>query len=419
MKMRFIKLSAAFFAVAMLSTACNLLGGGAADEAAQTNPYPKDTRQAEAVYEPADVAYARENLDLRAVGALLQRADNPEEFEYLLNSEGVNNLDLNRDGNVDYISVSEFEDRSADDERGLSLFSRFGPDLIQEIATIIFDRDGGISDADGARILLTGDERLYGDDYHYETNWRDRSLSIVRWLFDDRRDDSYSSPYYDDNYPENYEAYQPVETPVYRNRIERIYSDYVAASAPAPVFIQTSSPTVVTDVKIKSPYDGRSVAGNNFPKPAKLPKEPKRQFDRNNPAADSPNLVTVEKGKIKDVPPGFGERRQQQQQRQRGNQNNSEKPRKFDSPRFEPREKPDNVWKESMKAAKAQRPAFNPQPRKPDKFERQSMKQQQQPGPDNNGGGGKQKGGGNNPGNGGNGNGGGKGNGGKGGGKKN
>ncbi|HLM02526.1 MAG TPA: hypothetical protein VK400_15850 [Pyrinomonadaceae bacterium] len=418
MKIRFVKLSAAFFVVALLSTACGQLGGGGADETAQTNPYPQDARQAEAVYESADVRYARENLDLRAVGALLQRADNAEEFEYLLNSEGVNNLDLNRDGSVDYISVSEFEDRSADDERGLSLFSRFGPDLIQQIATIIFDRDGGMPDADGARILLTGDERLYGDDYHYETDWVDRSLSIVRWLYDDRRDDSYSSPYYYENYPENYEVYQPVETPVYRSRIERIYSDYVAAT-PAPVFIQTSNPTVVTNVKIKSPYDGRSVAGNDFPKPAKLPKEQKRQLDRNNPVIDSPDLVTSKKGKIKDVPPGFGERRQQ---RQRGNPNVSENPRKFDSPRFERREKPDNSWKEAVKAAKAQRPAANPQPRKPDKVERQIMKQQQQFRTDNNGGGGgKQKGGGNNPGNG-NGGGGGKGNGGgggKGGGKKN
>jgi uncharacterized membrane protein YgcG len=398
MKMRFIKLSAVVFAFALLSTACGLVGVQRDETARQSTYDGQDAPQAEAAYEP-EIRYARENLDLRAVGALLERADNAEELEYLLNSEGVNNLDLNRDGYVDYISVSEFEDRY-DDERGLSLFSRFGPDLIQEIATIIFDREGS-ADARGARILLAGDERVYGDDYYYETNWLDRSLSIANWLFDDNRDEYYQSPYYYGNYPENYEVYQPVETPVYRTRIEQLYS-----AAAAPVFIQTSSPATVNNIKIKSPYDGRTVSKNAFPKPDKLSKEEK-EFRKNNPA-DSPEFAPVRKGKIKDVPPGLAD------DRPRGNPNNFEKPRKADSPRFEKQEKPDKVWKDAVKAAKVQRPEFNAP--KPDKVEKQSMKP---PKPENNGGGGKQKGGGNNPGNGG---GNGKGNGGgggKGGGKKN
>lgn len=393
--MRFIKLSAIVFTVALASTACNLLE---TRETARPESYEAETLRAEAVSE-ADSRYARENLDLRAVGALLEKADNAEEFEYLLNNEGVNNLDLNRDGYADYISVSEFEDRF-DDERGLSLFSRFGPDLVQQIATIIFDREG-FRDRRGARILLTGDEQLYGDDYYYETNWRDRSLSIVEWLFDDNRGEYYRSPYYYGNYPDDYAAYETIETPVYRTRIEQVY--YTDA---APVFVRTSNPAVVSDIKIKSPYEGRTV-GKNFPKPGKLSKEEKEFIKNNRVETAPPEFVPVKKGKIKDVPPGFENRRE------RGNPNDFEKPRKADNAKFEKREKPNKEWKESVKPPKIDRPAFNPPMAKPNKAEKQNMKPPKADKPQGGNGNGK----GNGKGNGGGNKGGG--GGGKGGGKKN
>lgn len=380
MNMRVIKLSLVIFTVALFSTACNLLG---TNETAQKNPYENELPPVEGVAE-ANVQYARENLDLRSVGALLEKADNPEEFERLLNTEGVNNLDLNGDGEVDYISVDEYGDG---DERGLSLFSRFGPDLIQQIATIIFDRDGSRA----SRILLTGDRQLYGNDYYYEPNRLDRNLSIVDSLFNDNRDDYYRSPYYYNNYPDNYEVYETVETPVYRTRIERFYT----ADA-APVFIRTSNPTV-TNIKIKSPYDGKSV-GKNFPKFNKRTKEEK-DFEKNN--AIAPEFERVKKDKIKDGAPKSDDR-------PRGNPNDFKQARKENNARFEKRENPNKNFRDAVKPPKMERPAFN-QPRM-DKPDRQSMKP---PKPENNGGG-KQKGG-DNPGRG---NGGGNKGGGKGGGKK-
>ena len=51
-----------------------------------------------------------EGLDLKAVGELLKKTNDAETFEKLLNSkdESVNNMDLNEDGKVDYIFVTEF-----------------------------------------------------------------------------------------------------------------------------------------------------------------------------------------------------------------------------------------------------------------------------------------------------------------------
>lgn len=78
---------------------------------------------------------ASEGLDLKAVGALLKKADTAEEFEQLLNSpaEGVNNLDLDQDGKVDYIRVTEYGN---DKVKGFSLTTQPASGETQELATI-------------------------------------------------------------------------------------------------------------------------------------------------------------------------------------------------------------------------------------------------------------------------------------------
>ncbi len=262
--MRVIKLSLVIFTITFLMLAC---GSTQTDETISSdltlNEIPENkTVSGETTY------WAKENLDLRAVGELLERAETAEQFEYLLNNEGVNNLDLNGDGFVDYISVAEYDDRD-DDQRGFTLFNRFGANEIQEIASIIFNRDR--KDATGARVLLTGNEQIYGDNYNYETNWLDKSVAIADWIFGDRTE-RYESPYYYDNYPEEYETYNVVETPVYRTRMTEYYSD--------PVFIQTFEPTV-RDVKIRSSYKNKSFK-NIYAGLAK-PSQEQIEFIRNNP----------------------------------------------------------------------------------------------------------------------------------------
>ncbi len=243
--------------------ACN---SAETEQAGVTEPFQNDV----ALTEPEqEEQWARENFDLQRVGSLLERSSDPGEFESYLNADdGLNNLDLNGDGYVDYISVSEFDDRY-DNERGLTLYTRFGPDQIQEIANIVFYRED--QNYPGARVLLTGNEQIYGDDRYYETNWIDRSLAIVSTLFSNR-DTYYQSPYYYDNYPDEYDMYQVVETPVYRSRIERSY--------PEPVFIRTSSPSF-NQVRIKSPYKDKRIE-KIYAKLAKPTRE-QTEFRKNNP----------------------------------------------------------------------------------------------------------------------------------------
>ena len=78
---------------------------------------------------------ANEGLDLTAVGELLKKAKTAEELEELLNSpaQGINNLDLNGDNKVDYISVTEYGN---DEVKGFSLTTQPAEGETQEIATI-------------------------------------------------------------------------------------------------------------------------------------------------------------------------------------------------------------------------------------------------------------------------------------------
>jgi hypothetical protein len=243
---------------------------------AQQQPPPVATQpQQEALTEEEPLAedeyWAKDNFDLQRVGPLLQRSRNIGEFErYLNEDDGINNLDLNGDGYADYISVDEFDYGDDPNERGLSLYSRFGPDLVQEIARVIFYRDE--PRYPGSRVLLYGNDQIYGDDYYYETNWLDRTIGMVSYIFGDRND-RYRSPYYYDNYPDWYDPYYIVETPVYRTRIERLY--------PEPMFVYTTSPDFIDQITIRSPHDGQWM-DRIYARLVK-PRREQQEFRKNNP----------------------------------------------------------------------------------------------------------------------------------------
>jgi hypothetical protein len=320
--MRVFKLFSIFFITALFLMACNKLQ----PDQVYNEPYQTGIVEDGPGYNEYESRLARENLDLRAVGELLEKAKTPEEFEYMLNDPqyGVNNLDLNNDGYADFISVREFDDRY-DDQRGFSLFDMFGNDLIQEIATIIFNRDRYNNGYyyPGSRVLIRGNENLYGDNSYYETNWLDRSVPFVTYVFSNR-DDYYNSPYYYGNYPSYYEPYQVVEVPTYQTRIQQYYTQ--------PVFVQTTQPTV-SDIKIVSPYRDKSL-NKVYNKLPKLPRDQQAQFRNNNPGP--PDFVRERQEKMKDFPvkeekqfnnnPNKFERREEIKQEKQQNREWREKP---------------------------------------------------------------------------------------------
>ena len=139
--------------------------------------------------------YAK-GLDLGVVTELAKKAKDAADFERLLNSpiEAVNNMDLNDDGKVDYIKVTEY---GSSDQRGFSLTTDLSPGETQEIATIEFQRD-----QDNATVQTTGNPSLYGAGNYHHSSFGLTDALLLGWLFSNRP--SYASPYGYGNYPPSY-----------------------------------------------------------------------------------------------------------------------------------------------------------------------------------------------------------------------
>jgi hypothetical protein len=100
-----------------------------------------------------------DNFSLQGALDLFKRSGSPEEFEKLLNSENskVNNLDLNEDGNTDYIRVVS---KRENDVEVFVLQDLISETESQDIAVIELQKTGN----DNAVIDIAGDEDVYGQE---------------------------------------------------------------------------------------------------------------------------------------------------------------------------------------------------------------------------------------------------------------
>lgn len=122
---------------------------------------------------------AAAGLDLHAVAELFKDSENLEKFEQALNSPegGVNNLDLNKDGQVDFIRVTE---QVKGDTHLVILQVPLGEDDYQDVATIAAERESG----DKYNVQVQGDTTIYGDNYYVVPAGNNFSAwNVVRWLF--------------------------------------------------------------------------------------------------------------------------------------------------------------------------------------------------------------------------------------------
>lgn len=104
-----------------------------------------------------------DNLNLYAVMKLFQESETLEGFERKLNAEDsrINNLDLNNDNLIDYITVTDFPDGN---DHTIVLRVPLGPKDFQDVAVFTVNklRDGSV------QVQLIGDEELYGKNYIIE-----------------------------------------------------------------------------------------------------------------------------------------------------------------------------------------------------------------------------------------------------------
>lgn len=155
-------------------------------------------------------------LDLNAVAAAFAEANSPREFEQILNSSRymINNLDLNRDGFIDYLRVLETRQGVY---HAFLIQACLGPGMFQDVATLMAERR-----SDLLYVEVIGDRWLYGANYIV------RPVFIKRppmWdVFGRPTYTAWTSPYYYGYWPNYYQ--QP--KPVYLNHYQAYVNTYMS-----------------------------------------------------------------------------------------------------------------------------------------------------------------------------------------------
>lgn len=139
---------------------------------------------------------AADGLDLKAVGELVKQVKNAEELETKLNApEGLNNLDLDADGKVDFIQVTEYQKGEV---RGFSLVVEPVEGETQEIATIEVEKKN-----EAAEVYVSGNSHVYGPGHHYHYHHPSfTSMLLMSYMF--RPHVMYMSPFHYGMYPGYY-----------------------------------------------------------------------------------------------------------------------------------------------------------------------------------------------------------------------
>ena len=120
-----------------------------------------------------------EGLDLKVVAKLFAEAKNLEEFETMLNNpdSAFCNLDLNGDGQVDYLRVVETGEGN---KRLIVLQAILAKDIYQDVASIYVEKD----ESNNVSVQVIGDEYIYGVNYIIEPVYVYRPL-IYDWFWCD------------------------------------------------------------------------------------------------------------------------------------------------------------------------------------------------------------------------------------------
>lgn len=156
---------------------------------------------------------AASGLDLYAVAELFKTSETLEKFEESLNHSetGINNLDLDQNGEVDFIRVTE---TTAGDTHLIVLQTPLTENEFQDVATIAVDRESG----EQYNLHIQGDATLYGADFYVvpaDNNFS--AWNVVRWIFRPNYR-AYVSPYGYRSLPRWWGVRHPVALSVYRTR---------------------------------------------------------------------------------------------------------------------------------------------------------------------------------------------------------
>lgn len=189
-----------------------------------------------------EVANLGDNLNLQALGELVKNSTSAQDIEDKLNSNGsINNLDLDGDGSVDYIKVTEYGNGN---QKGFSFTVDTAEGETQEIATIEVAKG-----SNNAQMNIQGNQQLYGNNGYYQSNYSLTDMMIMSYLFSPHP--YYHSPYRYGYYPSYYRSYRSTPYHSYRNRM--------STTTRTTKITRTSRPNTTTR-SISSPNANKSVS---------------------------------------------------------------------------------------------------------------------------------------------------------------
>jgi hypothetical protein len=152
------------------------------------------------------------NLDLKAVATAFGESKDLQDFEQRLNDydSGISNLDLNNDGQVDYLRVIENNENNVHVVVIQAVLDR---DVFQDVATIVVDKDYNSN----TTVQIIGDPYLYGDNYIIEPSYY-YTPSIFSWFWGSNYY-RWNSPYYWGYYPNYYHHRHSCDLDVYLSNV--------------------------------------------------------------------------------------------------------------------------------------------------------------------------------------------------------
>lgn len=178
------------------------------------NLYAQDVTTVEA--KDIDIS---DNLDLEAVASIFGDSKDLEEFEKKLNDPEtqISNLDLNEDGEVDYLRVVE---TSKGKTHLVTIRAVTGKDQYQDVATIDVEKDS----KDETQVQVVGDVYMYGPGYIVEPVYV--HPPVIYLFFWGPLYSPWHSPFYWGYYPPYYHPWRPYP----RHRYQRNVNVHINAN---------------------------------------------------------------------------------------------------------------------------------------------------------------------------------------------
>ncbi len=204
-----------------------------------------------------------DNLDLEAVASIFGDAKDLEDFEKKLNDPNIqiSNLDLNEDGEVDFLRVME---TSQNNVHSISIQAVLGKDQYQEVAVIDVEKDSKGTQ----KVQVVGNVDMYGPNYYITPTY-----TVVPVFFSFFWMTSYRpfySPWYWGYHPPYFNPWRPYSPYRYRNNVH--------------VYVNINNYYHITNVRMNNNVNlNRKRNNNNY----YFNNNPNKSFTKRNPGVQN------------------------------------------------------------------------------------------------------------------------------------